>query len=234
MKTLIERVNALGGYIEKNSIDGNDYNSSFTRMRSASTVVRIPAEKLDGFLSAVDELGNVTQREENLSDVTESYIDMEAKLASLQTEYDALLELLSKADSLDVILRLQDRLSDVRYEMESYEARLRSYDNKIEFSTVSLNIYEVARETQVEEETFGEEVSRRFHESLEDVGEGFTDFAKWFIGNLPHIVVTLAFLMLPLVIVLICTRKSRKRRRAAKKARREETKPAPVPEDRKE
>lgn len=210
MRNMLDRVNALGGYVEKNSVDGNSYGSK--RLRSASATVRIPAEKLDSFLNDVDSLGNVTSREEYTSDVTESYVDMEARLSSLRTEYDALLELLAKADSLDDIFKVQERLSEVRYQMESYEAKLRSYDSKIEFSTVSMSIYEVARETPVEEETFCQEVARRFHESLEDVGNGFKSFAKWFIGNLPHLVVISVILLLPLLIVFICIKSARRRR----------------------
>ena len=75
---------------------------------------------------------------------------------------------------------LQDRLTDVRYEMESYESRLRSYDSLIDFSTVTLNISEVERETRTEDETFGQEISRRFRESLEDVGDSARSFAIWF------------------------------------------------------
>ena len=233
MRNMLERVNSLGGYVEKNSVDGNSYGSK--RLRSASSVARTPSGKLDSFLNDADSLGNVTNREEFTSDVTESYVDMEARLTSLRTEYDALLELLAKSESLEDIFRVQERLSEVRYQMESYEARLRSYDSKIEFSTVSLSIYEVERETPVEAETFGQEVSRRFHESLEDVGNGFKSFAKWFIGNLPHIVVTLFFLLLPLAIVFICINAGRKRR--AKRLRKQAenaAKPAPAADNTKE
>ena len=207
----IEKINSLGGYIESNSVDGNSY-SSGRSMRSARLVARIPAEKLDEFLSVIDGLGNVTSRREGLSDVTDTYVDIEARIASLRTEYDTLLGLLEKAETLDEILKLQDRLTDVRYELESYEARIRSYDSQIAFSKVSMSISEVERETPVEEETFGQEVSRRFRESLEDVGEGFRDFAAWLIGNLPMILVWLVLLVaLPLIIVLICVKSAKKR-----------------------
>lgn len=220
-----EKVNALGGYVQSNVVrnrssyyvSGSGKNRELY-LRSAEMVFRIPAEKLDEFLSAADGLGNVTSRNETVSDVTESYVDVEARLKSLRTEYDTLLELLSRAENLEEIIMLQDRLTNVRYEIESYEARLRSYDSQIEFSTVSIDLTEVERETAVAEESFSEETSRRFRESLEDVGEGFRDFAAWFIGNLPHILVFLFFAVcIPLVIVLIIVG-SVKRRRKRRKA----------------
>ena len=207
LSSLYSKLNALGGYIEANSVDGRGGG-----MRYANMVLRVPAEKLDEFLAEVDGLGNVTRREEALADVTDQYTDTEAMLASLRTEYETLLGLLSKAEKLEDIITLQDRLSDVRYRMESLEARLRSYDSQIAYSRVSLYVNEVRRETAVEQETFGDEVSRRFNESLQDVGDAFTSFAKWFIGNLPHIVVTLIFIALPVIVLILIVRGVKRKR----------------------
>ena len=216
MSSVLAKTNALGGYVESNVTNNHASYYSRTVLRGAKLVLRIPADKLDEFLATVDDAGNVTSRTEKVSDITDTYIDTEARLRSLRTEYDTLLGLLEKAENLDEIIRLQDRLSNVRYEIESYEARIRSYDSLIAFSTVSMEVSEVERETAVEEESFGHEVSRRFKESLQDVGEGFRDFAAWFIGNLPHIVVVLFFFPgIPLVITFIiigCVKRSKKKR----------------------
>ncbi len=212
------KVAELGGYVQSDSVSGRSYGN--TGLRSAHTVVRVPAERLDEFLTAVDGLGNVISREEGVDDVTDTYVDTEARLSSLRTEYQTLLDLLAKAEDLEDIITLQDRLSEVRYNIESYEAKLRSYDSLIAYSTVTLTINEVERETAIVEESFGDEVSRRFSESLEDVGDGFKACAAWFIGNLPTILVLLIlFVGLPLLIIFICVRSARKRRekrRAAK------------------
>lgn len=211
MTGLNRRVIDMGGYYESSSVDRTGYYER-GRMRSASLIVRIPADKLDEFLAEVDGLGNVISREESVEDVTDSYEDTEARLAATRTEYETLLGLLAKAESLDDIMKLQNRLTEVRYQMESYEAKLRSYDSRIEYSSVRMYVSEVLREDPVEPESFSEEVSRRFNESLSDVGDGFTRFAKWFIGNLPHIVTTLVIIGVPvLVIVLLATAPARRR-----------------------
>ncbi|MBO4383927.1 MAG: DUF4349 domain-containing protein [Clostridia bacterium] len=224
VKAINDKVAELGGYVQSNVVRNRssyyDYRNGGTKkyLRSAEIVYRIPADRLDEFLAAADGLGNIISRNETVSDVTESYVDVEARLRSLRTEYDTLLGLLSRAENLEEIIMLQDRLTNVRYEIESYEARLRSYDSQIAFSTVSIDLSEVERETAVAEETFGEETARRFRESLEDVGEGFRDFAAWFLGNLPRILVFLFFVVcIPLVIVLIIVG-SVKRKRRKKKA----------------
>lgn len=229
-QALNESVRTMGGYVESMEVgESGRYTyssgSAAKPLRRASIVVRIPAEKLDEFLGNVEGLGNVTSRNESTKDVTDSYVDTEARLASLRTEYDTLLGLLEKAGSLEEILTLQERLTEVRYSIESYERTLRTYDSQIAYSTVSLDIKEVERVTAVEEESFGQEVGRRFSESMDDVGTGLRDFAAWFIGNLPHIVMVLLFFVgLPLLIVLIIVRsvKKKNRRRAAKEAEKAE------------
>lgn len=207
------RVAELGGYVQESEVSGRSYYSNGRGMRYAKIVARVPAEKLDEFLAAVEETGNVTSLSKGSDDVTETYVDMEARLASLRTEYDTLLDLLSKAESLTDVITLQDRLTEVRYKIESYEAKLRSYDSLIDFSTVTMTVDEVERETAVEEESFGKEVSRRFRESLSDVGDAFRDLAAWFIGNLPAIIAVLAiFVALPLIIIFSCIKGAKKRR----------------------
>lgn len=215
--SILGKTAELNGYVESNYTKSRGY--GYTNMRFASIVLRIPADRLDEFLSAVDGLGNVIDSNEKVSDVTEQYVDYEAKLSSLRTEYDVLLGLLEKATSLDEIITLQDRLTSVRYQIESYESKIRTFDSLIQYSTVTLTVNEVERETTVEDESFGQEVSRRFSESLEDVGEGFKDFAAWFIGNLPIIVVVLLiFVGIPLFIVLMIIHAS-KRRKEKKRAK---------------
>ena len=224
MNGILAKLSNLGGYVQTNSVNKNGYGRLYN-LRTAELIVRVPADRLDEFLSTVDGLGNVTQRYENVNDVTDSYVDTEARLASLRTEYDTLLGLLERAESLADVITLQDRLSDVRYEIESYEARIRSYDSLIAYSTVTMTISEVERETAVEEESFGQEVKRRFNESLEDIGYGFERFAAWFLGDFPSILLFVILVIgLPLVIVLIIIRSAKKRKaKKLKKAELEKT-----------
>lgn len=206
--TINNSVNNLNGYIQSN----NEYNKP-KNLRSADIKIRIPAENFDTFLNMLGDVCNILNKNINVSDITETYVDIEAKLSSLRTEYDTLLKLLEQADNLDDIIRIQDRLSNARYEIESYEARKRVYDNQIEYSTISLHISEVEKETVIEKESFGNEISRRFKESLEEVGDGFKNFAVWFIGNLPHILTVIVLLVgLPIIIIVIIVKSIKKKK----------------------
>lgn len=211
-------LSGFGGYIESSSIGNRGYRNG-QQLRYAHYTIRVSADRLDEFLNAVSGLGNVTSVNTSLRDVTTNYVDSEKHLESLRVEQQALLEILAKAETVEDIITVQDRLTQVRYEIESYEAILRTYDDQIALSTVSLNINEVEKETPVEKETFGQEVSRRFKESLENVGEFFRNLGAWLFGSAPELIVILAFFGLQaLIIVLIvkgAKRSARKRREKA-------------------
>ena len=181
---LQQKVAEADGYIESSTVNGNSYN--YSRSRSASFTCRIPSAKLDAFLSAVDGIGNVTYSYEDQKDVTLNYVDTEARIASLQTEYDRLLELLAQAESVDTIIMLEQRLSDVRYQLESYKSQLRTYDNLVDYSTVEISVDEVQRVSSPEEEGVFARIQSGFSDSLYSVGTGLVDFFVWFVANCRH------------------------------------------------
>ena len=224
VEQLTGSVEGFGGYIESSSVGTRSYRSDHP-LRYARYTVRIPADRLDEFLNTVSGLGNVTSVSTGLRDVTTNYVDSEKHLEALRTEQTALLEILSKATTVEDIITVQDRLTYVSYEIESYEAILRTYDDQIALSSVSLNVNEVERETPVVEETFGEEVSRRFQESLEDVGNGFKNFGAWLFGNAPEIIVVLVIIGIQVLIVILIVkgikrrvRKNREKKNAEKQS----------------
>lgn len=218
LEKLNEQVESLGGFVETSNIGGRTYYNQ-TKLRNAYLVVRVPAENLDALLAAVDGLGNVTNISTGMRDVTTAYIDSEKHLESLRVEQEALLKILESATTVEDLITVQNRLSEVRYEIESYESILRSYDDQIDLSTVEINLNEVERVTVTEPETFWQEVSRRFKESMEDVGDNLKSFGAGVMGNAPHIVIFLVINgLIALVIVLIIRGaiKSAAKRRAKK------------------
>lgn len=211
----------LGGYIESSSTSGNSYNYSSSRY--ANFVCRVPSDKLDSFINTVGGLGNVTYSYENTDDVTLKYVDTEARIKSLKTEYDQLLELLAEAENIDTIILLQQRLTEVRYQLESYESQLRTYDNLVDYSTVNLNVNEVKRITAQEQETVWERIRSDFSDNIYDIWVGAEDFFVWFVANIPYFIIWgIVIATIVIVIRLIFRNSSRyQERKAARKARKE-------------
>lgn len=201
MGTLEQRVTELGGYIENmDTYNGSVYSSSRSSRR-ASMTARIPAGQLNVFLSEVSEISNVTRRTENVQDVTLDYVDLASHKKTLQAEHDRLLELMERAEYIEDIITIEQRLSNVQYQIESMEAQLRTYDNKVDYSTVNLDVSEVQELTPVEvhEETLWERISGGFMENLKKVGNGALEIVVWLLVHIPTLVVWALFITLFIV-----------------------------------
>ena len=212
---------SLGGYIESSSVSGNSYN--YSSYRNAFYTCRIPADKVDAFLNTVGGLGNITYNSENTTDVTLNYVDTEARIKSLQTEYDRLLELLAEAEDIDTIIRLEQRITDVRYQIESYQSQLRTYDNLVDYSTVHLNIHEVKRVTATEKETVWERISSDFGDNLYDIWVDAQDLLVWLIASIPYFIIWAIVIAAIVFVSRLFLKKCPKwqERKAARKARKE-------------
>jgi DNA-binding transcriptional MerR regulator len=197
-------INQLGGYVESSNTTGRRYYSN-NSMRYGSIVARIPKARLNEFLNTVDDISNVISRNETTENVTLKYVDVESHKKALEIEQERLLALLEKVETLEDIITLEGRLSTVRYELESYEAQLRTYDNLVEYSTVTMNIQEVERMTTVAEKKLSvwERIRTGFGDTMFNIGEGLQNFFVWFIVNLPYLLIWAVIIA---VIVIISRR----------------------------
>lgn len=214
LDTVEARTKNLGGYIENSyTYNGSSYYGRTDR--TASMNIRIPAEKLDEFLSAVSDVSNVISRNESVTDITLQYVDMESHKKALQAEESRLLELMEQAESIEDIITLESRLSEVRYQIESMESQLRTYDNKVSYSTVYLDINEVTKLTPVKEQSVGEKIATGFMESLYGVGNGLLNFAIGLIIRLPYLVVWAVVIIAVVMIVKGIRRKKKMKKMSA-------------------
>lgn len=200
VKTIENQVKALGGYMESYDM-GYQYGYSYNakeNLQYANLVIRVPAENLDKIIKAVDENANVINKNSNTRDVTLSYVDIESRKHALEVEYDSILNLLSIAEKVESIITLQQRLTEIRYEIESLESQLRTYDNKVNYSTVYLYVSEVLKITPVitKEESTWDRIGSGLDQNLYDIG-------RWFKNTFINVVVALPYIGIALVIGLI-------------------------------
>lgn len=197
IKTLTAQAGELGGYVEESSISGNSMNSYNEPIpRYASLTIRLPLDKMDGFIANVESRGNVTNKSESTQDVTLQYSDLESRKKSLSVEQDRMWALLEKADTLESVIALEERLSEIRYELEAMESQLRLYDNQVDYSTIYLYINEIrgaAAFTPTEPESIGQRIQNGFARNLNAMTQAVTGFIIWIITCSPF--------WLPLVVI---------------------------------
>ncbi len=211
-------ITEFGGFIESSNTWGNtQYQSDGTTKivdRRANYTIRVPQQRFEEFLHQSGSIGNVTDTSRYAENITSQYTDQEARKVSLQTQEDRLLDMLSKATDVESLIMLESRLSEVRYELESIERTLRNWQMQVNYSTVTLALYEVALYTPTAAVTrsFGEKLSS----ALSDGRSGFVLNTQYFIlslvRNLPALLI-FAVVIVAAVILLRKFYRSRKARR---------------------
>lgn len=210
LSAIKNQVSESGGYVEYiYTYNGSSY-SSYTPTRSSDLTLRIPSENLDTFLGAVSDICNVIYSNESVTDVTLTYVDLESRITILETEQARLIELLEEAESLEDILTIEERLSEVQYQLESKESQKRTYDNQIDYSTVTLYLQEVRELTPTVELTVWQRIGQGFAGSVENILEDISEAAIWIIIHIPYLILWGAVL---LIIVLLIRRQWKKRRK---------------------
>lgn len=207
ISSLTNAVGSFGGYVEQSDISGNSVSSSYDSSRYASLTVRVPSDKLDTFITQVEEQGNITNRSETTQDVTLQYSDIESRKKSLSIEQERLWALLEKADTLEAVIALESRLSEIRYQLESFESQLRTYDNQVSYSTVYININEVKVFTPTSPDSIATRIQKGFSRNLSNVENGLVNFFVWLISSLPILIVLAVILAVVVLIVRLVNRK---------------------------
>lgn len=188
MDSLLTQLNgqiaALGGYIENQNIRGRAQDAD----RSATLVIRIPAENADAFLSQVQSAANILASTESVSDVTLTYVSIESRLKALEAEQERLLELMEQAMTIDEILQIESRLTDVMYELEAIGSQLLVYDNQINYATITLTLQQVKILTATQEPTVWERIGKGFENSLQAIGNFFTELFVFLVSASPVLI----------------------------------------------
>jgi hypothetical protein len=119
----------LGGYMQ--------------RMTTDAIIIRVPAERFDEALAAIDKLGIVTEKDITAQDVTEEYVDLRIRLKNARALLEKLQSLLEKAQNVKDALAVEGELTRVRTEIERLEGNLNSLTHRIAYATISVAFTEV-------------------------------------------------------------------------------------------
>lgn len=124
-------VEQAGGYVQSTS--GNDE-------KRASLTLRVKADKLQDSIGALEKLGKVESRDVSSDDVTEQYVDVEARLKNKYVLRDRLTALLDRADKVTDVLAIEAELNRVQSDIDSMEAQIKSLKGRVAEATIYLTL----------------------------------------------------------------------------------------------
>lgn len=123
-------VQSAGGFVDRRS-------AGETR---ADLVLRVPAKDLTAILDRLAALGKETARYVAAEDVTEDYVDLEARLKNLAALRDRLRGLLDRATRVEDVLSIERELTRVQSDLDSLEGRWKKLQGRIDMATVDLTL----------------------------------------------------------------------------------------------
>ncbi len=162
--------------------------------RTATFTLEVPVDKFRGLVASLKELGIPERDGVDSQDVTEEYVDVQARLKNLRQQEDKLNELLKerrKEEKLEDVIRVGDRIGEVRQQIERVEGRMKYLETRAAFSTVTLTLREIKDYQPPTAPTFGDRVARTFGgswDALVTFGEGVALFVVAISVWLPLII----------------------------------------------
>ncbi|HET8809941.1 MAG TPA: DUF4349 domain-containing protein [Flavobacteriaceae bacterium] len=149
---------------------------------SNELVVRVPAEKFDSFLkTATKGVEKFDSKKIWVKDVTEEFIDVQARLKTKKELEQRYVSLLEKAATVTEILAIEKQIGLLRSEIESIEGRLNYLKNQVAFSTLTLNFYEKI--------PVDNEFAERFSNGFENGWDNLIWFFVFLINVWPFIII---------------------------------------------
>ena len=112
------------------------------RAGTGTIVVRVPAEEFEGALAAIGDLGDVERRTVSGEDVSEEFVDLEARLRNFEAQEAVLLRLMDRATTIGETIRVQRELTGVQLEVERIRGRLRFLEDRTSLGTITVGMRE--------------------------------------------------------------------------------------------
>ncbi|MBL7835128.1 MAG: DUF4349 domain-containing protein [Cyclobacteriaceae bacterium] len=182
---------------ELNAYISNESQNNYSSRLQYNQTIRVTADKFDLLIQKVEaEASRVEGKNVNTEDVTEEFIDVEARLKTkkdLETRYR---EILKQAKTVEEIITIERQIAEVRSDIESMEGRLKYLSSQVAYSTLTVSFYE----TIGTDFGFGSKIGGAF-------GTGWQYFLSFLIG----LVNVWPFLILMALVIWLAFRWDKRR-----------------------
>lgn len=129
-----------GGFVVTSEVrqQGSDRSND---SKIVTVVARVPAAQFETTVEEIRKIGSrILQEKRTGQDVTEEYIDLEARIRTKKALEAQFLEIMKQARNVSDALEVQRQLAGVRTEIEQLEGRRRFLENQSSLSTITVTL----------------------------------------------------------------------------------------------
>ena len=200
-----------GGFIVTSEAKQRENSEPAKRTVDVKLIVRVPSPQFNSALSQIESLAtNMPQRNVTGQDVTEEFIDLEARIKTQKALELQFLEIMKQATKVADALEVQRQIAEVRTEIEKLEGRKRFLANQSSLSTITVNLT-TPSPIVVTASGFGHTLREATSDSIELASGLVIFFVRFVIVSMP----VLLLIILPLSLVALYFRRRAQRIRLA-------------------
>lgn len=162
---ILAAIQKAKGYVQRDNT-GKNYDSQYHNL-----TVRVPSENFDTVIAAIaDGVSYFEEKTISQRDVTEEFVDLNARLKAKRTLEKRYLELLSQAKNVKEMLEIERELSKIREEIEAREGRLQYLQGQVSESTISIYFYKTIADRGVTV-SYGRKLINAFKNGWSNISE---------------------------------------------------------------
>jgi hypothetical protein len=178
-----------------------------------SVQMRVPATRFDAAIAEMRAIGKrVTAEKITGKDVTEEFIDLDARLRAQRALEAQFLEIMKRAGKVSDALEVHSQLAGVRTEIEQIEGRRRFLENQAALSTIKATLQPPAPLVSANTSGFLHGIREAFGDGVDIAAEIILGIIRFGIALLP----VLLLIILPLALIWHFLLRPRFRRRRPK------------------
>ena len=183
-----------GGFVVTSEAKQRESTEPAKRMLDIRLVVRIPENRFGPALDQIRGLTtNLTEEKVSGQDVTEEFIDLEARIRTQKALEAQFLQIMRQTGEIVDALEVQRQIAEVRSDIERLEGRKRFLENRSALSTITVNIMAPKAVVVVPTTGFRASVRDAVSESIDVGSEIVLFFVRFLIVMIPISV----FVLLP-------------------------------------
>ncbi|MDQ3985741.1 MAG: DUF4349 domain-containing protein [Actinomycetota bacterium] len=138
-----------GGFVFSTSVEEGE-------IRTGTVVIRVPSPEFEAALSDIKSAGELTEENVTGKDVSQEFIDLQARVRNLEAQEAVILELMKAAGSIPETIRVQNELSGIQLEIERLKGRLRFLEDRTSFGTIAVDFRQAGAPAPSKPNTFEE------------------------------------------------------------------------------
>lgn len=193
--------------------NSNMYQETDEEARNGHITVRIPEKNFQDFLNDIeDEVLEVVERDVSGTDVTEEYVDLEARLKSKQAVEERLLNFMEDAEKTEDLLKISEDLDEVQGEVEALQGKMNYLESQIDYATVNISM----TEDSIDVPSVNNKDLNTWEKTKKQVATS-VNFILWFASGMFVMIVGSLPVLIPLaiigVIIYYIVRKQGKKRK---------------------